>query len=76
MLSLSLPQGLTLPVSTSAAALPLSMPPCQTIRMAESLSPYTSAQAMSIMLPTFSRTTTLEKASVTASSMARSASVR
>ena len=76
MVSPSLPQGFTAPVSTSATALPLSMPPCQTIIRAESFSPYSSVQAMSMMLPMFSSTTTREKAAVTVSSMARSASVR
>ena len=75
-MSASLPLGLVLPQSTSAAAQPLSMPPCQSSSRAESLSPYYSVQARSMTLPVYKSTTVLEKAAVTASSMSRSSSVR
>ena len=72
----SLPQGVTFPNSTSQTALPLSIPPSQAIRSAESFLLYFSVQPMSIILPVFRITTVFSKASVAASSMAVSASVR
>ena len=51
MVSLSFPQGLTLPVSTSTAPFPPSIPPCHTKRTAEGAQ--SSTHFISIMFPTF-----------------------
>lgn len=73
-MSLSLPQGVTFPVSRSATALPLSMPPCHT-NSAPSMGESPS-QLRSRMLPASMITAVFWKAELTWESSFFSSSVR
>ena len=58
MLSVSLPEGLTFPQSTSQSAFPLSIPPCHASTTADISSPNISISSNSMILPV-SRTSTV-----------------
>ena len=73
-MSVSFPDGVILPVRTSAVPSPPNIPPCQTYITASGLT--VSIKVISIMFPTFKSTTTFLNPALTLMSMSYSSAER